>query len=205
VSEALNLSRDSSVAASVSSRKLSELRRGVSLAIQPRQRRFPSKNQPSTQSNKPMNSITPTARSTILFAALVVSVWLGSCCIATAQAPVAQSDEITGDGQQIIQDDSSTTGTFQAVAVDASATSGVALQFDPSQANKPVAIQALDGGTVTSDGGTLAIGQDGKLSFSFQVTDQPGVHRVVVIDPNADDDSSHVIALVQFEVPSPAE
>jgi hypothetical protein len=196
VSEALNLSRASSVAAA--------LRRGVSSAIQPRQRRFPSKNQPSTQSNKPMNSITPAVRSTILFAALAVFVWLGSCRIATAQAPVAQSDQIT-DGQQIIQDDGSTTGTFQAVAVDASATSGVALQFDVSQANKPVAIQALDGGTVTSDGGATTIGADGSLSFSFQVTDQPGVHRVVVIDPNADVDSPHLVALLQFEVPDPAE
>jgi hypothetical protein len=68
-----------------------------------------------------------------------------------------------------------------------------------------VSIQPLDGGTFTSGGGSSAIGTDGSLSFSFQVTDQPGVHRVVVIDPNADADSPHIIALVQFEVPSPAE
>jgi hypothetical protein len=133
---------------------------------------------------------------------LTVFVCLGSCCLATAQAPVAQSDLITGDGQQIIQDDSSSTGTFAAVTVDPSASSDVALQFPVSMASKSVAVQPLDGGTVTS--GSATIGADGSLSFSFQVTDQPGVHRVVVIDPNADDESPHIVAVVQFEVPSPA-
>jgi len=48
----------------------------------------------------------------------------GSCYIATAQAPVAQSDQITDDGsQQTIQDDGSTTGKFEPVTVDPSASS----------------------------------------------------------------------------------
>lgn len=124
--------------------------------------------------------------------------------LATGQAPVAQSDQITDDGsQQIIQDDSSGTGKFEPVTIDPSATSDVALQFSMSMANKVVSIAALDGGTVTS--GSTAIETDGSLSFSFQVTDQPGVHRVVVIDPNADEDSPHIVGVVQFEVPSPAE
>jgi len=128
----------------------------------------------------------------------------GSCYIATAQAPVAQSDQITDDGsQQTIQDDGSTTGKFEPVTVDPSASSDVALQFPVSMASKSVSIAALDGGTVTS--GLTAIGADGSLSFSFQVTDQPGVHRVLVIDPNADDDSPQIVGVVQFEVPSPAE
>lgn len=128
----------------------------------------------------------------------------GSCCIATAQAPVAQSDEITDDGsQQIIQDDGSTTGKFEPVTVDPSASCDVALQFPVSMASKSVSIAGLDGGTVTS--GSSAIGADGSLSFSFQVTDQPGVHRVFVIDPNADDDSPQIVGVVQFEVPTPAE
>jgi hypothetical protein len=128
----------------------------------------------------------------------------GSCYIATAQAPVAQSDQITDDGsQQTIQDDGSTTGKFEPVTVDPSASSDVALQFPVSMASKSVSIAALDGGTVTS--GSTAIGADGSLSFSFQVTDQPGVHRVLVIDPNADDDSPQIVGVVQFEVPSPAE
>jgi hypothetical protein len=130
-----------------------------------------------------------------------IFLWLGNSGIATAQ--VAQSDLITGDGQEIIQDDNSSTGTFQAVTVDASSTSDVALQFSTTMANKSVAIQPLDGGTLTSNSTT--IGTDGSLSFSFQVTDQPGVFRVVVIDPNADADSPHIVAFVQFEVPSPAE
>jgi hypothetical protein len=128
----------------------------------------------------------------------------GSCYIATALAPVAQSDQITDDGsQQTIQDDGSTTGKFEPVTVDPSASSDVALQFPVSMASKSVSIAALDGGTVTS--GSTAIGADGSLSFSFQVTDQPGVHRVLVIDPNADDDSPQIVGVVQFEVPSPAE
>jgi hypothetical protein len=134
-----------------------------------------------------------------------IFLWLISCCTAAAQAPVAQSDQITdGDTQEIIQAGSSSTGTFSTVTVDASANSDVRLQFPVSLASKTVAVVALDGGTLTSGGGTSSIGGDGSLSFSFQVSDQPGVHRVIVIDPNADDDSPYIIGIVQFEVPSPA-
>lgn len=136
---------------------------------------------------------------------LAASVWSGSCCIAVAQAPVAQSDQITdGDTQEIIQADSSSTGTFETVTVDANANSDVKLQFPVSFASKTVTIAAMDGGTLTSGGGASGIGADGSLSFSFQVSDQPGVHRVTVIDPNADDNSPNIIGIVQFEVPSPA-
>ena len=128
----------------------------------------------------------------------------GSCCIATGQTPVAQSDQITDDGsQQTIQDDGSASGKFEPVTVDPSASSDVALQFPVSMASKSVSIAALDGGTVSSD--STAIGADGSLSFSFQVTDQPGGHRVLVIDPNADEDSPQIVGVLQFEVPSPAE
>jgi hypothetical protein len=143
-------------------------------------------------------------KKTILSVLTASFLCFGSCYIATAQAPVAQSDQITDDGsQQTIQDDGSTTGKFEPVTVDPSASSDVALQFPVSMASKSVSIAALDGGTVTS--GSTAIGADGSLSFSFQVTDQPGVHRVLVIDPNADDDSPQIVGVVQFEVPSPAE
>jgi len=130
--------------------------------------------------------------------------WFGSCCIATAQAPVAQSDQITDDGsQQIIQDDSTATGKFEPVVVGPSATSDVALQFPVTLANKSVAVGALDGGTLSSNSGT--IDPNGGLAFSFQVTDQPGVHRVVVIDPNAGQDDPKIVGVVQFEVPAPPE
>lgn len=129
--------------------------------------------------------------------------WLISCCIAAAQ-DVAQSDEIKdGDTEEIIQADSTSTGGFATVTVDASANSDVKLQFPVSLASKTVAVAALDGGTLTSGGGTSSIGGDGSLSFSFQVSDQPGVHRVIVVDPNADEDSPNIIGIVQFEVPSP--
>jgi len=140
----------------------------------------------------------------IILTVLTASVCFGSCCIAIGQEPVAQSDQITdGDTQEIIQDDSSSTGAFQSVSVDPNANSDVALQFPVNMASKSVSVQALDGGTLVNTGST--IDQNGAFSFSFQVSDQPGVHRVIVIDPNADAESPHIIALVQFEVPSPAE
>jgi hypothetical protein len=136
---------------------------------------------------------------------LTASVCLGSCCIATGQAPVAQSDQITdGETQEIIQADSSSTGSFESVTVDANANSDVKLQFPVGLAGKIVAVGELDGGTLTGGGGTTSIAADGSLSFSFQASDQPGVHRVIVIDPNAADDSPYIIGIVQFEVPPPA-
>jgi len=140
----------------------------------------------------------------IILTVLTASVCFGSCCIAIGQEPVAQSDQITdGDTQEIIQDDSSSTGAFQSVSVDPNANSDVALQFPVNMASKSVSVQALDGGTLANTEST--IDQNEALSFSFQVSDQPGVHRVIVIDPNADAESPHIVALVQFEVPSPAE
>jgi hypothetical protein len=126
--------------------------------------------------------------------------WFGFWHLATAQ-DVAQSDQITTDGQ-IIQNDDSSSGKFESVTVDQFTTSDVALQFPASLTNKPVAIEALDGGMLSSNSAT--IDANGSLSFSFQVTDQPGIHRVIVIDPNADEDSTHIIGVVQFEVPEPA-
>jgi len=140
----------------------------------------------------------------IILTVLTASVCFGSCCIAIGQEPVAQSDQITdGDTQEIIQDDSSSTGAFQSVSVDSNANSDVALQFPVNMASKSVSVQALDGGTLANTGST--IDQNGALSFSFKVSDQPGVHRVIVIDPNADAESPHIVGLVQCEVPSPAE
>jgi hypothetical protein len=142
-------------------------------------------------------------RKTIFSLLPAIFICLGSCCIATAQdSGVAQSDQITTDDQQIIQDDGTSTGKFEPVTVDSSTTSDVALQFPASLTNKSVAIEALDGGTLSTNSAT--IDTNGGLSFSFQVTDQPGVHRVIVIDPNADEDSPHIVGVVQFEVPPPA-
>jgi len=137
----------------------------------------------------------------IIFTLLpAIFLWFGNCYVAKAQdSGLAQSDQITGNGQQIIQDDDSSTGTFTPVTVDALTTSDVVLQFPASLINRSVAIEALDGGTLSTNSGT--IDANGSLSFSFQVSDQPGVHRVIVIDPNPDEDSLHIIGQVQFEVP----
>jgi hypothetical protein len=140
-------------------------------------------------------------KKTIFSLLPAIFLWLGSSCIAIAQAPVAQSDQIMTDGQ-IVQDDDSSTGKFESVEVDPSTTSDVALQFPASLTNRSVAIEAPDGGTLSTNSAT--IDASGNLAFSFQVTDQPGVHRVIVIDPNADEDSEHIVAVVQFEVPPPS-
>ena len=127
-------------------------------------------------------------------------IWFDSCYVATAQdAPVALSDQITTDGQEVIQDDDSASGTFTPVIVDALSTSSVKLQFPNSLFSKPVIISALDGGTVSNNSAT--IDASGSLTFSFQVSAQPGVHRVIVIDPNAGEDNPNIIGLVRFEVP----
>jgi hypothetical protein len=126
----------------------------------------------------------------------------GSCWASAQDAPVAQSDQITQDGE-VIQDDDTGTGKFEPVQVDPSATSDVALQFPASLTNRSVVIQALDGGTLSTNLGTIDTG--GNLAFSFQVSDQPGVHRVIVIDPNAGEDDPKIIGVVQFEVPEPAQ
>ena len=142
----------------------------------------------------------------ILFNLLpAIFLWFSSCCIATAQDPVAQSDQITSEDQQIIQDDNSSTGKFQPVTVDPSATSDVALQFPAGLASKPVVVQALDGGQLGIDGNSATIDQNGMLAFPFQVSDQPGVYRVIVIDPDAGEDSTAIVGVVQFEVPGLAE
>ena len=137
----------------------------------------------------------------IILTVLTASVCFGSCCIAIGQEPVAQSDQITdGDTQEIIQDDGSTTGKFEPVTVDPGASSDVALQFPVSMASKSVSIAAPDGGTLGTN--SVTIDTNGNIAFSFQVSDQPGVHRVIVIDPNADEDSPHIVGVVQFEVPN---
>ena len=125
-------------------------------------------------------------KKTILSVLTTSFLCFGSCCIATAQAPVAQSDQITDDGsQQTIQDDGSTTGKFEPVTVDPSASSDVAIAVPPEHGQQvQYRLRRLMAGRCAS--GSTAIGADGSLSFSFQVTDQPGVHRVLVIDPSDD-------------------
>lgn len=140
---------------------------------------------------------------TITFSLLpAIFLWLGSCCIASAQ--VAQSDQIINDStNQIIQADSSATGKFRPVTVAPSATSDIILQFPTSQGGKTIAIEPLDGGQPSIN--SASIGLTGQLSFSFTVTAQPGIYRTIVIDPNASDASLKFLGLVQFAVPNPTK
>ncbi len=140
----------------------------------------------------------------IIFTLLpAIFLWLGTCHVATAQEPdlvVAKSAEITTADEELVDDNDA--GKFEPVTVDRSTTSDVALQFPASFTNKTVAIEAPDGGTLSTNSAT--IDTNGNLAFSFQVSDQPGVHRVIVIDPNPAEDFPHIVGVVQFEVPPPA-
>ena len=139
----------------------------------------------------------------IIFTLLpTIFLWLVTWHVATAQEPdpvVAKSAEITTAGEEVVDDNDA--GKFEPVTVDRSTTSDVALQFPASFTNKTVAIEAPDGGTLSANSAT--IDTNGNLAFSFQVSDQPGVHRVIVIDPNPAEDSPHIVGVVQFEVTPP--
>jgi hypothetical protein len=55
----------------------------------------------------------------------------------------------------------------------------------------------MDGGVLGIDGDLVTIGEDGTLSFPFQVSDVPGLYRVLVIS------NDQPVAQVQFWVPNP--
>jgi hypothetical protein len=138
-----------------------------------------------------------------LILTLLPAIFLGSGSCYGAPAPdpdpvVAKSVQIIRADGVVVADDNDA-GNFEPVMVDQSTTSGVALQFPASFTNKPVAIEAPDGGTLSTNSAT--VDTNGNLAFSFQVSDQPGVHRVIVIDPNPAEDSPHIVGVVQFEVP----
>jgi hypothetical protein len=133
----------------------------------------------------------------ILFCLLsVIFLWPGSYQIANAQEPEgALSDEITfGDGEEI--QEYSTKGKFAPVTLEPMGTTDVRLQFSTSLAGAPVIMQALDGGGLSGESGT--IDDTGKTSFQFQVSHYPGLYRVLVI-------AEGTVSMVQFEVPNPPE
>jgi hypothetical protein len=166
--------------------------------------------------HSPWHAVAPSAKATLSLSVadprikpmnIKIIVLLSLTLLATlpAQEPdTASSDEITLEGGEIIEDKSSN-GKFEPVTVEPSARSDVALLFPASLASTSVVVQALDGGQLGIDGNSATIDQNGMLSFPFQVTDQPGVYRVVVINPNADEDSPVIVGVVQFEVPSPED
>jgi hypothetical protein len=113
-----------------------------------------------------------------------------------AQEPEgASSGEITlGDGEEI--QEYSTKGKFAPVTLEPLGTSDVTLQFSTSFAGAPVIAQALDGGQLSGESAT--IDDTGTTSFQFQVADQPGLYRILVI-------AEGTVSMVQFEVPNPPE
>jgi hypothetical protein len=113
-----------------------------------------------------------------------------------AQEPEgALSDQITfGDGQEI--QEYSIKGKFAPVTLNALETTDVTLQFSTSMTGAPVIAQALDGGQLSGESAT--IDDTGTTSFQFQVSDQPGLYRILVI-------AEGTVSMVQFEVPNPPE
>lgn len=113
-----------------------------------------------------------------------------------AQEPEgASSGEIMfGDGEEI--QEYSTKGKFAPVTLEPLGTTDVTLQFSTSMTGAPVIAQALDGGQLSGESGT--IDDTGTTSFQFQVADQPGLYRILVI-------AEGTVSMVQFEVPNPPE
>lgn len=130
-----------------------------------------------------------------------IFLWLCSYCTATAQdstALLASSAQITFPNQQVVTVET-TSGTFDPVTVNPQDAMTVQLQFPMSAAGILTVVQVLDGGVLGIDGRSVAIGGDGTLSFPFQVSDVPGIYRVLVVA------NDQTLAQVQFWVPNPVE
>jgi hypothetical protein len=137
----------------------------------------------------------------ILFSLLpVIFLWPGSCRIATAQEPDppgASSDEITFEDNEVIEDKSSN-GKFPPVTLNPLETTDIKLQFSTALAGVPVIVQVLDGGELSGIDESATLAADGTASFQFQVSDQPGLYRILVLAGGA-------VSMVQFEVPNPPD
>lgn len=130
-----------------------------------------------------------------------IFLWLATCCLATAQDPaplLASSAQITFQNQQVVTV-ASASGVFDPVTVNPLDAMNVQLQFPVTAAGIATVIQVMDGGVLGIDGSSVIIGEDGTLSFPFQVSDVPGLYRVLVIS------NDQMIAQVQFWVPNPPE
>jgi hypothetical protein len=119
--------------------------------------------------------------------------------IAQDQAPLyASSAQITFQNQQVITL-ASVTGGFDPVTVNPQDAMSVQLQFPITAAGIATVVQVMDGGVLGVDGSSVIIGEDGTLSFPFQVSDVPGIYRVLLIS------NDQTIAQVQFWLPNPPE
>lgn len=130
-----------------------------------------------------------------------VFLWLCSCGIATAQDPtsvLASSAQITWQNQQVVTI-TSANGEFDPVTVNSQDAMNVQLQFPPTMAGVATIVEVMDGGVLGIDGNSVTIGDDGTLLFPFQVSDVPGLYRVLVIS------NDQTVAQVQFWLPNPPE
>jgi hypothetical protein len=137
-------------------------------------------------------------RSTVVSA---IYLWLATCCTGIAQDPaplLASSAQITFLNQQIVTVET-TSGIFDPVTVSPQDGMTVQLQFPSSAAGTSVVIQVLDGGILGINGNSVTVGDDGTVSFPFQVSDVPGLYRVLAIA------NDQAVAQVQFWVPNPQE
>lgn len=140
-------------------------------------------------------------KNRIIGTLLLGLLWQWSGHIANAQdpgPPLASSEQITFQNQQVVTV-SSASGAFDPVTVNPLDAMNVQLQFPVTAAGIATVIQVMDGGVLGIDSSSVIIGDDGTLSFPFQVSDVPGLYRVLVIS------SDQTIAQVQFWVPNPPE
>lgn len=132
---------------------------------------------------------------------LAIFLWLSNCLIPAMRGdpPLGSCVVIQLPSSQA--QDCDDKGRFQPVVVNPADSATVTLQYQISFANKPVVIQALDGGTLGINGDTT-IDQNGNLSFPYQCGEQPGLYRVSVV-VNVQGNRQAPGALVQFQVPNP--
>jgi len=130
-----------------------------------------------------------------------IFLWVCGCCTADAQdpgPPLASSCQTTFQNQQVVTE-ASANGVFEPLTVNSQEAMNVQLQFPVTAAGISTVVQVMDGGVLGIDGSAVVIGEDGTLSFPFQVSDVPGLYRVLVIN------NDQTIAQVQFWVPNPPE
>ena len=114
-----------------------------------------------------------------LLLALSVCAFCGLIPIAAAQTAAPPSDTkaaITFANAGSLTLHRTRTG-FPMIGLNANEAVTINLQFPQTIAGALIAIQPLDGGSVTGQNALVAV--DGKTSFQFQAASQPGLYRVL--------------------------
>jgi hypothetical protein len=104
----------------------------------------------------------------------------------------SEPSAVVSVGEQEPQTMHSRKGQFPVVQLQPGDTASVQLRFPPGLAGTTLLLEALDGGTVSTD--NIVIDSDGTASVQFQVPADAGVYRLMV-------NASGQLTLLQFGVP----